>query len=141
MTRDLAVEQQPTWNGSPLNCPVQVLPSKVSSHPGQGTNHDDAYNCPCLVSDSTISFINNIILLMSVHHSIRSCSPCKSVFGKIEDTYQAYCNTYKMHTMATHNRGIGHLLDKDTDLNREDPETAEMEIENTHGFDATVALN
>ena len=76
---------------------------------------------------------------MSAYHSIRSCSLLKSVFGKIGDTCQAYCNTYKMHTMATHHRGIGCPLDKD--MNREDPETAEMEIENTHGFDATVTFN
>ena len=45
-----------------------------------------------------------------------------------------------MHAMATCHRGIGCPLDKDTDLNREDPETAEMEIENTHGFDATDCI-
>ena len=78
---------------------------------------------------------------MSAHHSIRSCSPLKSVFGKIGDTYQAYCNTYKMHTMATHHGCIGHPLDSDIDQNKENPENAETEIENTHDFDATVALN
>ena len=36
---------------------------------------------------------------------------------------------------------IGCPLDKDTDLNREDPETTEMEIENTHSFDTAVVLN
>ena len=35
--------------------------------------------------------------------------------------------------------GIGHPLDNDTDLNRKDLESAE--IENTHGFDAAFALN
>ena len=78
---------------------------------------------------------------MSAHCSIRSHSPLKSVFGKIGDTYQAYCNTYKMHAMATCHGGIGCPLYKDANLNREDIETPEMEIENTHGFDATVALN
>ena len=45
------------------------------------------------------------------------------------------------HYSHTHHGGIGHPLDKDTDLSREDPETAEMEIENAYGFDAAVALN
>ena len=39
---------------------------------------------------------------MSAHCSLRLCSPLKTVFGKIGDTYQAYCNTYKTHAMATH---------------------------------------
>ena len=43
--------------------------------------------------------------------------------------------------MATCHGCIGCPLDKDTNLNRQDLESTEMEIENTHGFDATVALN
>ena len=78
---------------------------------------------------------------MSAHHSIRSHSPLKSVFGKIGDTYQSYCNTYKMNTMATCHGGMGHPLDRDINLNKENLENAETEIENTHDFDATVALN
>ena len=54
----------------------------------------------------------HITLLMSAHHSINSCSPLKSVFRKIGDTYQAYCNTYKIHAMATCHGGIGCPLDK-----------------------------
>ena len=46
-----------------------------------------------------------------------------------------------MHAMATCHRGIGCPLNKDTDLNKEDLDTAEMEIENTYGFDAAVPLN
>ena len=38
---------------------------------------------------------------MSADHSLRSHSPHKTVFGKIGDTYQAYCHTYKTHSMAT----------------------------------------
>ena len=78
---------------------------------------------------------------MSAHCSIRSHSPLKSVFGKIGDTYQAYCNTYKTHAMATHHGGIGHPLDRDIHLNRGNPKNAETEIENTHEFDATVTLH
>ena len=47
---------------------------------------------------------------MSVCHSLRSCSPLKTVFGKIGDTYQAYCHTYKTHAMATHHGGSGQPL-------------------------------
>ena len=78
---------------------------------------------------------------MSAHHRTRMHSPLKLVFRKIGDTYQAYCNTYKMHAMATHHGDTGCPLDRDIDLNRENPETADTEIESTHGFDAAVALN
>ena len=50
---------------------------------------------------------------MSAHHNLRSCSPLKTGFNKQEGTYQAYCNTYKTHTMATHHGGAGQPLDKD----------------------------
>ena len=73
---------------------------------------------------------------MSAHHSTRMCSPFKTVFEKIGDTYQAYCNTYKTHAMATLHRCSGCPLDKDTDLNLE---TADTEIGSTDGFNATVA--
>ena len=68
---------------------------------------------------------------MSACHSIRSHSPLKSVFGKIGDTYQSYCNSYKTHAMVTWHGGIGHPLDRDVDLNKENPQNAETEIE-TH---------
>ena len=55
---------------------------------------------------------------MLAHHSLRSCSPLKTLFGKIGDTYQAYCNTYKTHTMATHNGGLGQPLDRDIDVTK-----------------------
>ena len=51
---------------------------------------------------------------MSAHHNLRSCSPLKTVFNKLGDTYQAYCNTYKTHPMATHHGGAGQPLDRDT---------------------------
>ena len=51
---------------------------------------------------------------MSGHHNLRSCSSLKTVFKKLEDTYLAYCNTYKIHTMATHHGGAGQPLDRDS---------------------------
>ena len=79
----------------------------------------------CLVSDSTFFTIP----LMSAHHSLRSHLPLKTVFGKLEDTYQAYCNTYKTHTMATHHGGSEQPLDSDVDVTGEDTDT-----ENTQDF-------
>ena len=68
---------------------------------------------------------------MLAHCSLRLCSPLKTVFGKIGDTYQAYCNTYKTHTMATHHRGSGSPLDRDTDSPRETPTTTDTNVEDT----------
>ena len=48
----------------------------------------------CLVSESTILYYYNAHVSC---HSLRLHSPLKTVFGKIGDTYQAYCNTYKTH--------------------------------------------
>ena len=50
---------------------------------------------------------------MSDCHNLRSHSPLKTVFNKLGDTYQAYCNTYKAHAMATHLGGAGQPLDRD----------------------------
>ena len=50
---------------------------------------------------------------MSACHSLRSQSLLKTVFGKIGDTYQTYCHTYKTHAMATHHGGSGQSLDRD----------------------------
>ena len=51
---------------------------------------------------------------MSTWDNLRPCSPLKIVFNKLGDTYQAYCNTYKTHAMATHHGGAGQPLYKDT---------------------------
>ena len=64
----------------------------------------------CLVSDYHFYIT---IPLMSAHHSLRLPSPLKTVFGKLGDTYQTYCNTYKTHTMVTHHGGLGQPLDSD----------------------------
>ena len=71
---------------------------------------------------------------MSAHHSLRSHSPLKTVFGKIGDTYQAYCNTYKTHTMATHHGGLGQPLDRDINVTREADEATDTGIEDTQDF-------
>ena len=54
---------------------------------------------------------------MSAWHNLRSHSPLKTVFNKLGDTYQAYCNIYKTHAMATHHGGAGQPLDRDTAQN------------------------
>ena len=59
---------------------------------------------------------------------------------KIGDKYQAYCSTYKTHDMAAHHGGGGCPLDRGIDLNTEDPGPTDIDNENTHRSDATVAL-
>ena len=71
---------------------------------------------------------------MSAHCSLRSCSPLKTVFGKIGDTYQAYCNKYKTHTMATHHGGLGQPLDSNIDVTRGAHEAIDTDIEDMQGF-------
>ena len=65
-----------------------------------------------------------IFLLMSACQNLRSGSFLKTVFNRLGDTYQAYCNTCKIHAMATHHECSGQPLDrnatpngKDTDVN------------------------
>ena len=57
---------------------------------------------------------------MSAHLNIRSCSPLKTVFNRLGDTYQTYCTTYKTHAMATHYRGARQPLDRDDTLHGKD---------------------
>ena len=71
---------------------------------------------------------------MSAHHSLRLCSPLKTVFWKVEDTYQAHCNTYKTHTMATCHGGSGQPLDRDIDVTREAHEATDTDIEDMQDF-------
>ena len=77
---------------------------------------------------------------MSACHSTRMHPQLKTVIGKIEDRYQAYCTTYKMHAMATHDRSTGCPLDRGMDILTEDPEHADIDNERTHSSDTTVAL-
>ena len=51
-------------------------------------------------------------------------SPLKTVFNKLEDTYQAYCNTYKAHTMATCHGGTGQPLDSNAALHGKNTDAA-----------------
>ena len=67
---------------------------------------------------------------MSACHSLRSFSPLKTVFGKIGDTYQAYCHTYKTHAMAACHGGSGQHLDRDINAH----ETTDTEIEHAQEF-------
>ena len=66
---------------------------------------------------------------MSACQSLRSHSPLKTVFGKIGNTYQAYCHTYKTHAMATHHGGSGQPTDRDITAHK----TTDPEIEHTQG--------
>ena len=57
---------------------------------------------------------------MSACYNLRSHSPLTTVLNRLGDTDQAYCNTYKTHTMATHHGDSGQLLDRDAMLNGKD---------------------
>ena len=99
------MEQHATWNGLVLNHPYGDCSVSFSSRQLEKTYKTTvrhALHHLCLVSESIFIFV---IMFMSAHHSLRSCSPLKAVFGKIGDTYQAYCHMYKTHTMATHHGG------------------------------------
>ena len=71
---------------------------------------------------------------MSAHHNLRSCSPLKTILGRIGDTYQAYCNTYKTHSMATHHGGLGQPLDRVTNMTREEQPVVDTNIEVPQDF-------
>ena len=73
-------------------------------------------------------------MLMSARCSLRLCSPLKTVFGKLGDTYQAYCNTYKTHAIATCHGGSGQCLDRDIDVTREVNKITDTDIQNTQDF-------
>ena len=71
---------------------------------------------------------------MSAHCSLGLHSSLKTVFGKIGDTYQAYCNTYKTHAMATHHGGLGNTLDRDIDMTRHNHIVIDTDVEITQNF-------
>ena len=116
MMQNLAVEQDST--GMDQHSTIHTETAQQSFNPSAreviSTTENHALHCSCLVSESTI-----FIMLMSAHHSLKSCSPLKRVFGKIGDTYQAYCNTYKTHAMATCHGGLGQPLNRDIYVTRE----------------------
>ena len=134
--QDLTVEQHSTWNGSVLNCPIQRLPSKISNHqPESIQNRDNYTSCLALLLPSKWSYYFYItITLMSAHHSLRLHILLKTVFGKTGYYYQAYCNTYKTHVMATHHGGSGDHLDRDIDETRETQTTKDTNVEDTQDF-------
>ena len=45
-----------------------------------------------------------------------------------------------MHSLASHHRGVGCLLDRGIDLHAEDPEPTDIDNESIHSSDATVTL-
>ena len=95
------------------------------------TTVHNALHQSCLVSECTILYYYN------THVSLPQpliTSPLKTVFGKLGDTYQAYCNTYKTHTMSTHHGGLGQPLDRDIDITRKVHETTDTDIENNQDF-------
>ena len=57
---------------------------------------------------------------MSACCSFQMHSPLKKVLNKIEDSYQTYINTYKTHTMATHDGGTGQHSEKDPNPQEQD---------------------
>ena len=57
---------------------------------------------------------------MSACCNLRSHSPLKTVLNRLGDTYPAYCNTYKTHTIATHHGGSGQPLHRDANMSRKD---------------------
>ena len=70
-----------------------------------------ASHCLCLVRESTILyFTTHVSPLQPVDH----VPALKTVLGRIRDTYQAYCNTFKTHTMATYHGGSRQPLDRVT---------------------------
>ena len=71
---------------------------------------------------------------MSACHSLRLHSPLKTVFGKIGDTYQAYCNTYKTHAMATCHGGSGKPLDRDMNMTRDNQTAVDADVEDMQNF-------
>ena len=113
------MEQHSTWNGLALNHPIWRLHSKVSSHQRDSQQDNQATSLTLPLPSKSIHYFI-FILLMVAHHNLRSCSPLKTVLGRIGDNYQAYCNTYKTHTMATHHGGSGQPLDRVTNMTREE---------------------
>ena len=45
-----------------------------------------------------------------------------------------------MHAMATYHGGAGHPLDRGIDLHTKDPEPTDIDNENTHSSNATIAF-
>ena len=64
---------------------------------------------------------------MLTHQTLRTHSPIKKLFHKLENSIQTYINYHKTHTMATHYGGIG-------DTSMENPETHDMDNDSHDHF-------
>ena len=62
-------------------------------------------------------------------HNLRTHSSLKTVLNRLGDTYQAYCNTYKTHTVATCREGSGQPLDRDATMTGKD-----IDVDNLQDF-------
>ena len=71
---------------------------------------------------------------MSAQQNLRWHSLLKTVLGRLGDTYQAYCNTYKTHIMVTHHGGSGQPLDRVTDMLREEQPVMDTDVELQQDF-------
>ena len=134
--RDPTVESAPEqYDQHSANHKGSIQWVSCQHHKGKTVTHCHyAYISYCLVIDPENT------PHMSAHHNTRSCSPLKTVLGKIRDQYQAYCTTYKTHAMATCNRGAGCLLDRGLDILTEDTEHTDINNSSTHSSDITVVL-
>ena len=64
---------------------------------------------------------------MLTQQRLRTHSPIKKLFHKLENSIQTYINYHKTHTMATHYGGIG-------DTSMENPETQDMDKDSQDNF-------
>ena len=67
---------------------------------------------------------------MSACRNLWTHSPIKKILNKIGDSYHTYINYYKTHAMATHYRGIGKPLEKDSD-----PQETDVAIQDEYQAD------
>ena len=71
---------------------------------------------------------------MSACQNLRLLSPLKPVLGKLGDTYQAYCNTYKTHAMATYHGGSGQPLGRVTNTPTKEHPVVDTDVELQQDF-------
>ena len=112
--------------------PEQRLPSVDTSHP-PGNPQEPCTTCLTLPLPSKW-ICYSIFSLMSAQCNLRLHSPLKTVFNKLGDTYQVYCDTYKTHAMATCHRGPGQPLDRDATPNGPD---TDVDIQNNYHHEDT----
>ena len=139
--RDLTVEAMPDSTDQHSNdCQGKHPASFIQS--SQGEDHTTPPLClhSCLPSKCAYHIILTKALCTCQLTKVQDPhSLLKTALGSIRDWYQAYCTTYKTHTMATCHRGVGHPLDRSLDILTEDPEHTDINNDSTHSSDATVA--